>query len=260
MRKLPRVLLFVLGLAAAACQAAPRVLDIVLSNPEYPPYLGESLPGYGLLSRIVSAAFGLEHVRVRYVFYPNNRALQAARNGVVDGSLGWAVTAERQQDLLYTDPVMRLRMVFFQRAERSIPWRSLNDLGSYRIGVTTGNSYSDEFARLQDIGMLHTEAAADDLSNFRKLLVGHIDLFPIDAEVGEMLLAQHFSAAQRLRLTYSPHSFWSADMHVVISRKQAQGPELVRRFNLGLKRLRASGEAQRLVESMRREIALAAGR
>lgn len=246
----------VFGLAAA-CQAAPapRALGVRLSNQEYPPYLGETLPGYGLLSRVVSAAFRLENVRVGYVFYPNNRALESARAGAVDGSLGWAVTPERQRDLLYSDTVMTLRMVFFQRAERTIAWRTLADLAPYRIGVTAGNSYSDEFARLQAGGLLHVESAADDLSNFRKLLVGHIDLFPIDAEVGSMLLARQFGVEQRRQLTFSARSFWSAEMHVVISRKSHDAVELVARFNRGLKRLRASGEYARLIDATRREIA-----
>jgi len=240
------------GLACAASQLAP--MQIVLSNQEYPPYLGASMPGFGLMSRVVSTAFLLENVKVRYAFFPNNRALQSARAGLVDGSLGWAITPERLQDLWYSDAVMSLRMVFFQRAGPDISWRTLSDLSRYRIGVTSGNTYSDEFTRLQTSHGLYVETAADDLTNFRKLLAGHIDLFPIDGEVGAMLLSRQFNVTQRRLIVAQPSSFWSADMHVVIWRKQPLAAELIRRFNLGLRQLRASGEYARLVDQTRKEI------
>jgi len=128
-------------------------------------------------------------------------------------------------------------------------------LKPYRIGVTAGNTYSDEFARLQRAHVLQTEAVADDVANFRKLLAQHIDLFPIDSEVGALELAQHFSPEQRQQIQAQNTAFWSADMRVVIWRGRPDAGELIRRFNRGLKQLRASGEFTRLVEQTRREIA-----
>lgn len=240
---------------SSACLAAPAVMHIVLSSQEYPPYLGQKIAGNGLLSRVVTEAFRLEQVQVRYVFYPNNRTLQSARTGAVDGSLGWALTAERQRDLLFSEPVMSLHMVFFQRAGQPIRWNRLSDLSRYRIGVTTGNTYSEEFSRLQAWHVLQTEPVADDVSNFRKLLANHIDLFPIDAEVGAMVMAQHLSPAQRAQLQAQGRAFWTAEMRVVIWRGHPQGAELIRRFNRGMDSLRRSGTLARLVEQTRKQIA-----
>ncbi|BEV71764.1 hypothetical protein THUN1379_12460 [Paludibacterium sp. THUN1379] len=241
-------------LTASSVAMAARPMSIVLSNQEYPPYEGQSLAGHGLLSRVVSEAFRLQNVKVHYVFYPNNRNLQSARTGAVDGSLGWAITPERQKDLLYTDPVMSLRMVFFQRKDHPLSWKSLQDLSDSRIGITTGNTYSQEFGRLQSAGILHTETSPDDLSNLRKLLAGHIDLFPIDSEVGALMLMQHFPRAQRVQVEAQDKPFWIAKVHVVIWRHHPQAAELVRRFNRGLSQLRASGEFNRLIENTRNQI------
>jgi polar amino acid transport system substrate-binding protein len=108
-----------------------------------------------------------------------------------------------------------------------------------RIGVTIGNYYSDEFDRLIRQGILHTDGAADDLSNFRKLLARRIDLFPIEEEVGQFLLGRHFTRGSQLQ-----HSqpFWLAPMHVVIWKKHPHGAELIARFNRGLLALQRSGE------------------
>ncbi|TDR82903.1 substrate-binding periplasmic protein [Paludibacterium purpuratum] len=241
-------------LAGPLCLAQQSELSITLSNDEYPPYVGEKLPGYGLLSRIVTEAFKLQQVNVRYVFYPNNRTLQSARTGAADGSLGWAKTPERERDLLYTDPVMNLSMVFFQRKKHPVPWKRLQDLAGARIGITSGNTYSEDFSRLQQAKVLTVEAAPDDVSNLRKLQAGHLDLFPIDSEVGSMLLVQSLPLAQRTQIEAQETPFWSAPMHVVIWKGHPQAAELVRRFNLGLRQLRRSGEFDRVVETTREQI------
>ena len=86
-------------------------------------------------------AFARANVDVTFRYYPNNRTLQSARNGTVDGSFGWAPTPERKQDLLFTQPVLHARMVFFQRRNASFPWSDLSNLRNARVGVTVGNFY-----------------------------------------------------------------------------------------------------------------------
>lgn len=229
----------------------PGQMAIVLSADDWPPYIGANLPDNGILSRVVSAAFARSGVAVRYRFMPNNRSLQSARNGMVDGSLGWAPSPDRLQDLLYTRPVLSARMVFFQHRSHVVSWTQLAQLSGMRIGITIGNYYSDEFDRLMRQGVLHTDGAADDLSNFRKLLARRIDLFPIEEEVGQFLLGRHFSRAETAKLQHS-QPFWLAPLHVVIWKKHPHGAELIDRFNRGLLALQRSGELARLVQETRK--------
>lgn len=242
--------LAVVLLAATQPQAAPR-LKITLSNQEWPPYMGKELPYDGILSRLVKEAFARANVDVAFRYYPNNRTLQSARNGTVDGSFGWAPTSERKQDLLFTQPVLHARMVFFQRRNASFPWNDLSNLRHARVGVTVGNFYSDEFNQQVKAGHLIPDMAPDDVTNLRKLLAGRIDLFPIDMEVGQYLIARNFQPRLAQQLEPQNKSFWVAPLHVVIWRKHRQGPELVERFNRGLKALQDSGEFDRIVAETR---------
>lgn len=228
----------------------PGQMAIVLSADDWPPYIGANLPDNGILSRVVSAAFARSGVAVRYRFMPNNRSLQSARNGMVDGSLGWAPSPDRLQDLLYSKPVLSARMVFFQRRSHVVSWTQLAELSGIRIGITIGNYYSDEFDRLMRQGVLHTDGAADDLSNFRKLLARRIDLFPIEEEVGLFLLSRYFSRPETAKLLHS-QPFWLAPLHVVIWKKHPHGAELIDRFNRGLLAIQRSGELARLVQETR---------
>ncbi|MBX9296676.1 substrate-binding periplasmic protein [Chromobacterium piscinae] len=238
------------ALLAAPVEAAQR-LKITLSNQEWPPYMGQELPYDGILSRLVKEAFARGGVDVAFRYYPNNRTLQSARNGQVDGSFGWAPTAERKRDLLYTLPVLSARMVFYQRKSHKLDWSRWAELKGARVGVTVGNYYSDDFDAQAKNGILAVDSAPDDLVNLRKLLAGRIDLFPIDLEVGRYLIAHHFPPAQGGQLEAQNRSFWSAPLHVVIWRKHAQGKELVERFNRGLKVLQDSGDFDRLLQETR---------
>lgn len=242
------------GASPAQAQRSAPLRDgqmaIVLAADEWPPYIGNELPDYGILSRVVTAAFAYGKVAVSYRFLPNNRSLQSARNGMVDGSLGWAPSPERLQDLLYSKPVLSARMVFFQRKANAVRWSQLAELAGLRIGITIGNYYSDEFDRLVRQGVLHTDGVADDLSNFRKLLARRIDLFPIDEEVGQFLLSRNFSPQDIRQLDHS-QPFWMAPLHVVIWRRHPHGAELIARFNRGLQALQRSGTLARMVQETR---------
>ncbi|WP_293760426.1 transporter substrate-binding domain-containing protein [uncultured Aquitalea sp.] len=232
-------------------QGAKAPLDIVLSNQEWPPYMGEALPYQGILSRLVQEAFARGGVRVHYRFYPNNRTLSLARSGAVDGSLGWAPNEDRKKDLLYTRPVLSARMVFFQHAGPTIRWRALEELSSFRIGVTLGNYYGAEFDQLTQSGKLKAESVGDDISNLRKVLAKRIDLFPIDEEVGNYLIQQNFTSHEASQFAVSGLPFWSAPLHVVIWRRHPRAPELVARFNQGLRELQDDGEFDRLLTQTR---------
>jgi polar amino acid transport system substrate-binding protein len=69
-----------------------------------------------------------------------------------------------------------------------------------------------------------------------------------------MLFRQALNIEQQKQIEQQGTAFWSAPMHVVIWIHQPQAAELVRRFNLGLRQLRRSGEFDRIVEETRSQI------
>ncbi|KAF0811663.1 hypothetical protein IGB42_03821 [Andreprevotia sp. IGB-42] len=246
MKPLLLLLLFFAGMARAS--------PVVLTLQDYPPFMGEQLPGKGLLTAAVVAVFERAGYEARLEAVPNNRAIEAPRRGLADGSFGWARTPEREKDLYYTAPVMSLRMVFCQKKGREYAWRTLPDLAPYKIGLTLGNYYSDSFDLLVQSGKLKTDAAPSDEANLRKLLSGRIDLFPIDAEVGPYLMRRTLSIAEQAQLSCPDRAYWSAPLHVVISRKRADAPAIVAAFDKALGDMQRSGELTRLIDTTRRQV------
>ena len=244
------LLLFTPPLLAAPAAAPLRVR---FSNQAYPPYAGSRLPDGGIMTSLVTEVFRRAGVQVTYTWYPNNRALQLARNGDVDGSLGWTPSAERQRDLLFSDEVLPFRMVFFQRKGEHYPWRTLADLAPWRLGVTLGNFYSPAFDHLVRQGVLKTDESPDDVSNMRKLAAGRVDLVPMERESGSYLLRQHLPA-QAAQLQAQDKAYWQAPMGIVIWRHHPQAAELLGRFNRQLAAMKRSGELKRLLLAARQRV------
>lgn len=60
----------------------------------------------GLASRIAGEAFALESIKVAWEFYPWACFLQLTESGKRDGSAVWLYSAEREQQLFISYPVI----------------------------------------------------------------------------------------------------------------------------------------------------------
>lgn len=224
---------------ASASQAAP-VETVTLANGDWPPYMARDLPSGGPASQIAEEAFAAEGIKVIYQYLPWRRGFEEARTGRIDGSLGWARTPEREADFLFSDPLLITHIMLFHSSRKTIQWQSAKDLAPYRLGGVDGYTYGEEIGRLQAAGVLKMELTTGDDVNLRKIAVDHIDASPIDREVGRYYLATslHEYAGQ---VTFDPREMGEAPHYLLISKKAPNAEELVRRFNLGLAKLRSSG-------------------
>jgi polar amino acid transport system substrate-binding protein len=174
--------------------------------------------------------------------------------GAYEGSFGWAHAPERDRKLLYSSSMIyNFRMAFFQRSGEKYTWKELEDLAPYRIGITIGNHYSDEFAALQAAGKLNVDPASADAFNMKKLASGRIDLFPMEQESGTMLADLTLTKAERTKIVAQSHAIWEVPVYVVINRQSPRAQELVDRFDQGYRKL-SPGRLKHLIEDTRRAI------
>jgi polar amino acid transport system substrate-binding protein len=243
-----------LAMAAVLVHAddAPRTLQMTIGD--YPPYTGLALPHHGILTAVVIAAFDRAGIHVNLVETPNNRAITGVQMGLYDGSFGWARTPEREKSMYYSDEVMPLRMVFCQQRDKQYHWQTLSDLAPWRVGVTIGDFYSDEFQALIDSGRLKVDAATSDMINLHKLAAGRIDLFPVAVETGNYLIHSELDKDERTRVECPDRAYWSVPMHVVLSRHTADGAQLISRFNAAMAALHQSGDYEKVLDAARKDI------
>lgn len=244
---------FCLGLLLCAPAWSEERLTVSLATADYPPLIDLRQPNGGLLTQIVVEAFRLSNVEVRLERMPNNRAITGVVRGTYEGSYGWAYNAERGSKLRYSKrPIHANRMVFFQRRGQQFPWVRLVDLAPFLIGVTLGNHYSDEFARLQEAGALRVQQAASDAINIKKLVLGRIDLFPMEEEAGRFLVAQELTPVEQSKIVAQSVAFDTVPVYLVIRRSHPLAQVLIDRFDRGFRQLSDSGQLQRILEQAKR--------
>ena len=106
---------------------------IQISTGEWTPYISEQLKHSGVVAHIVSEAFALEGIKVKYHFMPWKRAMMEAKVGTYAASIIWSRSEKRQQDFLYSEPVMPKKVVYFHLKSYDFKWSNLDDLKGLKV-------------------------------------------------------------------------------------------------------------------------------
>ncbi|QJB55565.1 transporter substrate-binding domain-containing protein [Pseudodesulfovibrio sp. zrk46] len=214
---------------------------VVLSNGEWPPYFSADFKHGGFGSRIVTEAFTLEGVTVRYDFLPWKRGLESARIGQYTGATGWRKSPEREKYFLYSDPLFTAQVVFFHKEGSRFDWKTLDDIGGMTIGGTLGYAYVDDLRKAVERGGGKLELAPTDEMNLQKLAAGRIDIFPCGKAVGYYLLRTKFTPGTADLVQHHPKPLLDSPLYLLFSKKNKGAHEMMERFNKGLRKLRESG-------------------
>jgi polar amino acid transport system substrate-binding protein len=236
-------------LSLPACGAARDV--ITLTTGEWRPYLSRQFAGNGAIARIVTAAFALEGVEVRYLFRPWKRAYEEAAEGGAEGSLAWSTSQrwdnERQRLFYFSDAVFDGQSVFFHLKSMPFRWRDDPQLTGVTMGGTLGYEYFfDEYPGLK----IDRSAPSDEL-NFYKLLAGRFQIFPANLDVGLYFLHRELPPEQAALLTWDPAPYNTTTYYLMLNRKNKANPDYLARFNRGLQKLKASGKYQQTIADLK---------
>ncbi|SIP87530.1 amino acid ABC transporter substrate-binding protein, PAAT family [Alkalispirochaeta americana] len=222
---------------------------IRLGVDDFPPYISRDQPGYGVLAEIITEVFAQAGLEVRYLFMPWNRALLHTEEGdLLEGTPGWFRTPQREEVFLVSDPIVSDCQSFFHLKDRSISWNTVEDLKGFVIGATRGYDYGAAFMKAREEGTLDVEWVSRDIYNFRKLLLGRIDLFPMNTLAGYSLLGEHFPPEEAARVTHHDTLLRSQDLHLLLSRNPGENRTRLEQFNRGLQELRQSGRHAELLQ------------
>jgi polar amino acid transport system substrate-binding protein len=223
---------------------------ITVTNSEWLPYTSEHLPHYGPLSRIVSAAFALEGVEVRYVFRPWSRAYAEAAAGMANGSILWSTSgrdSDRQRRFYFSDVVFDGQSVLFHLKSYPFRWAGYEQLAGVRMGGTAGYEYTfDKYPYIQ----MDRSAVSDEL-NFRKLAAGRFDVFPANLDVGREIMRTALTPEQAARITWDPNPYNITHYHLMLNKRNKDNRRYVDLFNKGLRRLKESGKYTEYLQELK---------
>jgi len=241
------VLLFCLCIGLLV-PATANARPVTISTGEWPPWTGEDLPGQGYVLQMIREAFAEMGHEVKYEFYPWARALAVTLEGGADASAYWYESPNVKRNCYYSDVLTREQIVFFRKKSTRVEaWDTLEDLCAYRIGATLGVTFTEEIVRLGEEGVLTVDLGKDNLTNFRKLVHGRIDLLPSPKVLGLKILRDNFPPNVRKGIVIDPKPISLRTGHLVFPRKAAGSKKLLQDFNRGLKMLIQSGRYDELL-------------
>lgn len=248
-RLLAGALLSTVALAEDGIACDEHTMHIAIG--EWPPFVSEDLEHYGLAARIVTEAFAVSDIDVKYRFYPWKRAYLETTQGDQDATAIWTRTPDREGQVRFSDPVLIAEKVFFHLEETDFRWNDVEDLADWRVGATRGYGYGDAFDAAVDDGTVPVEYVNSDKQNFDKLLRGRIDAFPMTKAVGYSILNTQFEPGEAAAVTHDPEVVQQAVFHLLFSKAVDKNERMIEIFNHGLERLREEGKIEQYVSESR---------
>lgn len=245
-----KILLTTIALALPA-MATSEDNTLTISTGEWPPFLSENLKHHGVAARIVTESFASQNINIQYGWFPWVRSYNNVKTGNWDASAIWAVTNERKEDVLFSDPVIKNQTVLFFRKGHAIDWQSYKDLSGIIIGATNGYFYGDDFKSAETSGLITVERTSIESSNFKKLEANRLDAVIAEIDTGYDIMQKIFRAEQIDAIIVSPKYVASFTNHLVISKKLENAEQLISAFNKGLKQLTDSGKVDQYLKESR---------
>lgn len=207
-----------------------RAEPLSLSTLEWPPFVGQNLPGQGTTGARVRSICAVAGLEPRLSFLPWRRVLMEARAGLSQGYFPEYRSANREKEFYFSKAVGCSVVGLVHRRDLVPVWTSLEDLAAYRLGVVDGYVNSEEFDRLVDMGILYPVKCNSDEMALRMLEAGRIDAAVMDRAVFRHLSGEAGSAQKPSSLVFAAKILTVHSLHVCFPRTPA-GKALVERFD-----------------------------
>lgn len=245
-----RLMLGLIGVLLTGHVAAQRPV-LQIATGELPPYATLSRADKGVALSIVQEAFQAQGYDVNYTFLPWSRALAETKVGKWDGTAYWGKKPVHEADFLISDTVLTEQWVFVHRKDFNFDWRALSDLRPYRVAMVRDYTYTPDLWAMARSGDMKVENLSDDVSAIKLLLLGRVDLAPMERNVACDLLRRNFSTQDAARLTAHPKLMTDAfTTHLMLPRKRVESSARMQDFNQGLKYLKDSGRHSQLLSQV----------
>ena len=178
------------------------------------------------------------------------------RDGRRDVAAGAFRTRQREQYAYYSKPYRYEEVVMYRRRFEPTGTLASRDPGALKQELLAGNSKVG-LVRGYHYGDLVAEFAADprqasrivwvddDEANLKNLLTGEVTLAPVDLLVGATIAWKNKWTTD---LVASDFNLFRGSIHVLFS-KRTTDPEMVKKFDAGIEKMRKDGRYTRIVQN-----------
>jgi len=231
--------------------SAPAEEIITISTLEYSPWTGKNLKYNGFVNHVITEAFQRKGYTVKYTYLPWKRGVTETKNGKYSALSYVYLSKDWEKDFYISDAISDEKIVFFHLKSNPMKdWKTLDDLKNYKFGATRGYTYTQEFWEAAESNRLKVDVTDSDLQNFKKLLVGRIDIFPSGFVNGYSILQKEFDASKSDLITFYPKPLSRTTGHLAFTRSRKNSENLLRIFNQGLAQLKEEGLYNKFMDDL----------
>lgn len=218
----------------------------LVTGENYAPFTGSDLPGGGMLTQIVQAAFAQQGISTELVWLPWKRGYLAVTQGKYAATFPYVHTPEREQEFFYSEPMYTFNQRLYSRAGEVYEPDNLPALAGKRLCYPLGWQPPVAIEQMIERGELTRHAPKSLDACAQLLLLQRDDFFLANAPLGDIVLRR--MGESRAALRTSTASFPTNTLHFIVPRNNPQASNMLHSFNQGLAALQASGKYQQLME------------
>lgn len=221
---------------------------LLIQTEAWPPLVMQDSEGRptGHDYEIMSAVLNQLDIAFNIEFVPWKRLIANLKKQNADAVLGIIVTEEREHFLYFpSEPISRGGYVLFHRANEPFSFENLDSLHGKTIGTIGGYSYSEAFKAANHFVKDSLVGEGALVSNFRKLLLGRVDLVIANKNVGVFTASNMGILAQ---VGYTPkYVSGHSDFHIGFAKKQGY-KALAKRFSKQLAAYKKSASYRAILQ------------
>lgn len=217
---------------------------ITLAIGDWEPYTSPANPKGKLLEKVVSEAFKLEGIEVKYEYYPWKRSYRNVELGESEGTFPWNRTPEREALFLFNKvSLIKDESVYFHLKSTAFKWNTLDDLKNYTVGVTLGFKQVEIYKK----SGIKANVVASEEQNFKMMLIKRIDVYQTTKAVGYTAINTLFPPDQAKLFTHHPKPVETDDYYLMFAKSNPKSQAHADRLDAGLKKLMASGRYKKIL-------------
>jgi polar amino acid transport system substrate-binding protein len=241
------VLIAMISIACMSLSSFAQARQIRVAGDPYPPWAeGEvgSKPTGGIAVEIVEELFRRLNMETDVNIYPFKRGLERIEHGEEDVILMVSRSKERDEYMLFTLPIRRVKFVFYYPADlENFDWKDWKDLQTYNIGTVTGQNIGEDWKDAIKKYNLKVEEVKSDVFNVDKLLLERLDIIATDHEVMQRIINNNPQYQGKLKWHQKP--IFESINNIGISKKSFLAP-ILPKINGTLQEMKSDGTFDRI--------------
>ena len=199
----------------------------------------------GMSADIVRAAFATSHTPIELTSYPYARCMELARRGALAACFNTTpdsrIAAQflLPKEMLFSDDILLW-------ARSGSPPVDLDGLAGKRIALTIGYTYGEQFDARKDIQRVPVR---QDLNGFLMLQRGRVDYMVAFRGTAQALIQENPQLEDQFVALTTVHR---SQLYLSFSRHNPQAPELLQRFDQGMRQIKSDGSYQKIIDHWQR--------